>query len=425
MKTDTINYDAQRMIGHGSFGAVFLAKVVETDEIVAIKKVLQDKRFKSRELQIMRQLMKQPHPYIVNLKHHFVSKGSKSDDIYLNLVLEYVPETIYSVAKYFSRRKEFMPIFSVKLYMYQLSRALAHIHGLGICHRDIKPHNLLVDPVRHVLKLCDFGSAKAFVKGEPNVAYICSRFYRAPELIFGSTDYDTAIDVWSEGCVFAELLIGSPLFPGSSGVDQLVEIIKILGTPTKEELKCMNPNYQEFKFPQIRAYPWTSIFKANTPPEAMELISKMLAYVPPNRVTAIESCTHAFFDELRLPTTTMPDKSPLMPELFQFTPEELSFATAEMITKLIPPHAQPPGGIEALLGAVTSANSSGETNSSVAAVAADTDAGNGGNSGHSENHTTVPTSETIEKTSSNNHNNGSNTSTVGTTYNDSIPPTSV
>ncbi len=93
--------------------------------------------------------------------------------------------------------------------------------------RDIKPHNLLVDPVRQVLKLCDFGSAKAFVKGEPNVAYICSRFYRAPELIFGSTDYNTAIDVWSQGCVFAELLIGTPIFPGSSGIDQLVEIIKV------------------------------------------------------------------------------------------------------------------------------------------------------------------------------------------------------
>jgi len=84
-----------------------------------------------------------------------------------------------------------------------------------------------VDPVRHKLKLCDFGSAKAFVPNEPNVAYICSRFYRAPELIFGSTMYTTAIDVWSHGCVFAELLSGTPVFPGSSGVDQLVEIIKV------------------------------------------------------------------------------------------------------------------------------------------------------------------------------------------------------
>lgn len=123
------------MIGHGSFGAVFLAKASDSDELVAIKKVLQDKRFKNRELQIMRQLARQPHPYIVSLKHHFISRGSKADDIYLNLVLEYVPETIYSIAKYFNKRKESMPIFSIKVYMYQLSRALGHIHGMGICHR--------------------------------------------------------------------------------------------------------------------------------------------------------------------------------------------------------------------------------------------------------------------------------------------------
>lgn len=329
LKSDTINYDAQRMIGHGSFGAVFLAKVAETGEMVAIKKVLQDKRFKNRELQIMVQLSQQPHPFIVLLKHHFSTKGDKSaDEVYLNLVLEFVPETIYSISKYYNRRKEAMPIFSVKIYMYQLARALGHIHGMGICHRDIKPHNLLVDPARQVLKLCDFGSAKAFVRGEPNVAYICSRFYRAPELIFGATDYTTAIDVWSHGCVFAELLLGSPIFPGSSGVDQLVEIIKILGTPTKDELKSMNPNYQEFKFPQIRAHPWGSIFKPSSPADAIDLIGKLLAYVPDKRFKAIEACTHPFFDELRAPSTLMPDGSPLCADLFMFTEEEMALSPA-------------------------------------------------------------------------------------------------
>lgn len=215
------------MIGHGSFGAVFQARVVETNEIVAIKKVLQDKRFKNRELQIMRQLTQQQHPFIVALKHYFVSKGSRNGDVYLNLVLEFVPETLYSVGKRYHRLKQNVPISTVRLYMYQLSRALAHIHSMGICHRDIKPQNLLVDPARHTLKLCDFGSAKVLVKGDPNVAYICSRYYRAPELIFGAMDYNVMIDVWSHGCVFAELLIGSPLFPGSSGIDQLVEIIKV------------------------------------------------------------------------------------------------------------------------------------------------------------------------------------------------------
>jgi len=122
------------------------------------------------------------------------------------------------VARNAQKAKTFLPIEHVKLYMYQLSRALAYIHALGICHRDIKPQNLLVNEKTLTLKLCDFGSAKKLVQGEPNVSYICSRYYRAPELIFGATDYSTAIDVWSFGCVMAELLIGAPLFPAPLGV---------------------------------------------------------------------------------------------------------------------------------------------------------------------------------------------------------------
>ena len=195
----TISYSAERIIGNGSFGVVFQAAVVETGEIVAIKKVLQDKRFKNRELQIMRLLVKDPHSNIVALKHCFYSQGEKPDELYLNLVLEFVAETVYSISRQHQKSKVSLPLLYVKLYLYQLSRALSHIHALGICHRDIKPQNLLVDPRTQQLKLCDFGSAKALVKGEPNVSYICSRYYRAPELIFGSTDYSTAIDVWSQG----------------------------------------------------------------------------------------------------------------------------------------------------------------------------------------------------------------------------------
>ena len=87
------------------------------------------------------------------------------------------------------------------------------------------------------------------MQGEPNVSYICSRYYRAPELIFGNSNYTTSIDVWSVGCVIAELMLGQPIFPGESGVDQLVEIIKILGTPSKEQIKAMNPEYKEYRFP--------------------------------------------------------------------------------------------------------------------------------------------------------------------------------
>lgn len=232
-----------------------------------------------------------------------------------------------------------LPLLYVKLYLYQLSRALSHIHNLGICHRDIKPQNLLVDPTTQQLKLCDFGSAKALVPGEPNVSYICSRYYRAPELIFGSTDYTTAIDIWSQGCVGAELLLGQPLFPGDSGVDQLVEIIKVLGTPTKEEIRSMNSNYIEFKFPQIKSCQWKKIFRNKTPEDAMDFIAATLAYTPSKRVKPLEGCAHPFFDELRQESTRLPNGGGALPALFDFTPRELA-SPSELLDKLLPPHAR-------------------------------------------------------------------------------------
>jgi serine/threonine protein kinase len=97
----------------------------------------------------------------------------------------------------------------------------------------------------------------------------------------------------------AELLLGQPLFPGQSSVDQLVEIIKVLGTPTKAELYAMNRNYTEFKFPQVKQYPWAKVFRSKTPPEAIDLLSKMLCYTPDTRLKPLEACAHPFFDELR------------------------------------------------------------------------------------------------------------------------------
>lgn len=331
----TISYMAERVVGTGSFGVVFQAKCVETGEAVAIKKVLQDKRYKNRELQIMRLL---DHPNVVQLKHSFFSTTEK-DELYLNLVLEYVSETVYRVSKHYSRMNQHVPIIYVQLYAYQICRALNYIHSvIGVCHRDIKPQNLLVNPHTHQLKLCDFGSAKMLVPGEPNISYICSRYYRAPELIFGATEYTTAIDMWSAGCVLAELLLGHPMFPGESGVDQLVEIIKILGTPTREEIKCMNPNYSEFKFPQIKAHPWHKVFHKRMPPEAVDLVSRLLQYSPNLRCTALEACAHPFFDDLRDPNACLPNGRQL-PLLFNFTPQELAGASPELRQRLIPEHS--------------------------------------------------------------------------------------
>ncbi|XP_076438546.1 glycogen synthase kinase-3 beta-like [Babylonia areolata] len=330
-----VSYTDAKVIGNGSFGVVYQAKLVDTSELVAIKKVLQDKRFKNRELQIMRKL---EHQNIVKLKFFFYSSGEKKDEVFLNLVLEYVPETVYRVARHYSKSKQTIPILYIKLYMYQLFRSLAYIHSQGVCHRDIKPQNLLLDPETGVLKLCDFGSAKVLVRGEPNVSYICSRYYRAPELIFGATDYTCQIDVWSAGCVLAELLLGQPIFPGDSGVDQLVEIIKVLGTPTREQIREMNPNYSEFKFPQIKAHPWTKVFRPRTPPEAIQLVSRLLEYTPSARIQPMEACAHAFFDELRDPATRLPNGREL-PPLFNFTPTEMAIAP-QLNASLIPPHAR-------------------------------------------------------------------------------------
>ncbi|XP_045796821.1 glycogen synthase kinase-3 homolog MsK-3 isoform X1 [Trifolium pratense] len=378
----TISYMAERVVGHGSFGVVFQAKCLETGETVAIKKVLQDKRYKNRELQTMRLL---DHPNVVSLKHCFFSTTEK-DELYLNLVLEYVPETASRVIRHYNKMNQRMPMIYVKLYSYQICRALAYIHNsIGVCHRDIKPQNLLVNPHTHQLKICDFGSAKVLVKGEPNISYICSRYYRAPELIFGATEYTTAIDIWSAGCVLGELLLGQPLFPGESGVDQLVEIIKVmcvlnnitdiiylatnlnisrfifpfclllffislilknrgvhlqvLGTPTREEIKCMNPNYTEFKFPQIKAHPWHKIFHKRMPPEAVDLVSRLLQYSPNLRSTALEALVHPFFDELRDPNTRLPNGR-FLPPLFNFKVNELKGVPSEMLVKLVPPHAR-------------------------------------------------------------------------------------
>ncbi|KAB5563662.1 hypothetical protein DKX38_003716 [Salix brachista] len=395
----TVSYIAEQVVGTGSFGVVVQAKCRETGEIVAIKKVLQDKRYKNRELQIMQML---DHPNIVALKHCFFSTTDK-EELYLNLVLEYVPETVSRIARNYSRNNQRMPLIYVKLYTYQarmryrgawffIILSLHNTEGSSPFNVRMSSLTLIVffppsvfecryagrlpiyttalvsvtvtsslktycfnsklsivqvNRSTHQLKICDFGSAKVLVKGEPNVSYICSRYYRAPELIFGATEYTTAIDIWSTGCVMAELLLGQPLFPGESGVDQLVEIIKVLGTPTREEIKCMNPNYTEFKFPQIKPHPWHKVFQKRLPPEAVDLVCRFFQYSPNLRCTALEACVHPFFDELRDPTTRLPNGRPL-PPLFNFKPQELSGIPTDTVNRLIPEYARKQNSFMAL-----------------------------------------------------------------------------
>jgi len=238
--------------------------------------------------------------------------------------LEYMPETLYQVRSAYEKRHESMPIDHIQAYSWQLCRSLGYIHSLGICHRDIKPQNLLINSQTLELRLCDFGSAKILNPTEQNVSYICSRYYRAPELIFNAGYYTTAIDIWSTGCVIAELLLGQPIFAGESGIDQLVEIIKVLGTPTKKQIHSMNPDYKDNnQFPSIKKHPWEKLFPRDTPSTIIDLISKMLRYTPTHRILPLESLCHPFFDTLKQKHTN--PGGPISP-YFDFSVEELESA---------------------------------------------------------------------------------------------------
>ena len=292
------NFTAISIIGKGTFGIVYRAKKEQSDDILAIKRVFQDKRYHNRELEMLKEIK---HPNIINLKYYFYMKGERNEEeIYLNVVTDYLPQTLSRILSINYQSRKQLDAFIAKIYAYQMLLSIKYLHSIGITHRDIKPQNILVNKKINKIKLCDFGSAKKLIKGQKSLAYICSRYYRAPELIFGSTNYDSQIDVWSMGCVIAELVLGRPLFPGDSPSDQLVEIIKILGTPTKDDIFSMNPQFQEQKFPAIKPTPWEKVFKNRKIPEHfVDLISKLLVFNPNIRLTAAKALEHKYFDEIK------------------------------------------------------------------------------------------------------------------------------
>ena len=330
-------YIFDTFVGAGSFGEVFKAQNKDTDETVAIKKVFQDKKYKNRELSILKSLN---HPNVIKLREYFYTHEENSkevegtEDVYLNVVMDYIPDTMSRVIRNFYKNKKEIPYYTVKLFSYQLLRSIGYIHSKGICHRDIKPQNILVDLTNSIVKLCDFGSAKKLNPQESNVSYICSRYYRAPELIFNSIFYTNSVDVWSIGCVIVELVLGLPIFQGECSVDQIVEIIKMLGTPSKKEILEMNPNYTEYKFPIIKCFTWRQIlgqFK-NIDDMYIDLITKLLTYSPTKRYTPFEALAHPYFDSLREEGTKNKELDDI---LFNFSEDEKNYG-GNIVNKLVP-----------------------------------------------------------------------------------------
>ena len=208
----------RKMIGRGTFAVVYQSYVRETRETLAIKEVVVDRTHKNRELEILLELH---HPNIIKLKYSFLREethGRKKKVEILCLAMEMFPETVYALVRRWHEKFNESVVDSkqVKLFTFQMFSALNYLHARGIAHRDIKPTNLLVNAQKGLLKICDFGAAKHLLPNDLSVAYICSRYYRAPELILGCTSYTTSVDIWAAACVITEFYSGVPLFKGKS-----------------------------------------------------------------------------------------------------------------------------------------------------------------------------------------------------------------
>ena len=335
IKQSDLEFPKDNEIGHGAFGKVLLAVVKGTGEKVAIKKVFQDRRYKNRELPIMLELH---HPNIVELKSYYCTKAENcnEDEFFLNCIMEYVPVTLSSLISQNRKKHTKFDNILLKLFSYQMLKCIGYLHSLGICHRDIKPQNILIDPADYTLKLCDFGCAKHLVKTESNIAYICSRFYRPPELVVGATKYTTQVDVWSMGCVIVELVLNKPIFQGKSATNQLFEIMKVLGTPTNEQIKAMNgKNLNTSKLPKIDPKPWKEVLKGKNDDELyMDLVANLLVYEPMKRFSPYKALLHPYFDELKQKDVKLPEDKKLPSHLFEFKDCEINF-DKESIQKLL------------------------------------------------------------------------------------------
>jgi len=222
-------------------------------------------------------------------------------------------------------------------FSFQLLRALAYLNGLQVSHRDIKPQNILVDQQK--LKLADFGSAKT-LDGSPSSSYICSRWWRAPELVLAASEYSTSVDWWSCGCVIAEMMRGAPLFAGPSSWGQMYEITRVLGTPSPQEVKALDqckiqgPIAKDLRKLAVLNRPgcqWQELLPVYARHSAVhELPRRLLAYVPQERIAPAEALLCRFFDGLAENVDEQ-----LQPAMFEFTEVELQTCSTDTRKRLL------------------------------------------------------------------------------------------
>ncbi|KAK3426537.1 hypothetical protein EUGRSUZ_F02965 [Eucalyptus grandis] len=296
-------------IGQGTYSTVYRARDLETGKIVAMKKVRfanmdpESVRFMAREINILRKL---DHPNIMKLEGLVTSRISGS----LYLVFEYME---HDLAGLIARPGVKLSEPQIKCYMQQLLRGLDYCHKRGVLHRDIKGSNLLIDN-DGVLKIGDFGLATFFQpdQQQPLTSRVVTLWYRAPELLLGATKYGVAVDLWSTGCILAELFAGEPIMPGRTEVEQLHKIFKLCGSPSEDY-------WQNTRFPQATSFRTQQHHKRRVaekfkdfPSSALALIEKLLAMEPKERGSAASALKSEFFMTKPFPcdTSSLPKYPP-------------------------------------------------------------------------------------------------------------------
>ncbi|KAI1723952.1 protein kinase domain-containing protein [Ditylenchus destructor] len=299
-------YVLEKIIGSGAYGAVGQAIDTRTNTNVAIKKIarafaaLTLVKRTLREIRILRELK---HENIVSVVDMFSAEGCQQDrDIYLvmDLMETDLHQIIHSTQKLTEQHNQY--------FLYQMLRGLKYLHSVGIVHRDIKPSNLLVNG-NCLLKLADFGMARSIEQcireeGSIMTQYVSTRWYRAPELLFSLLDYDTKVDIWSAGCIFAEMIMRRQLFPGRDAAMQIKMIVCYLGSPDQEVMNRISSELVKVWIEKcgVRiALPWTTILPKATA-KAADLIDKMMQVAPWKRCTAEDALSHQYLDLYHDPT---------------------------------------------------------------------------------------------------------------------------
>uniref|UniRef100_A0A7S1CKN0 Protein kinase domain-containing protein n=1 Tax=Bicosoecida sp. CB-2014 TaxID=1486930 RepID=A0A7S1CKN0_9STRA len=284
-------YEVMGIVGEGAYGVVLKCRNKETGEIFAIKKFKESeddevvRKTTLREVKILRMLRQ---ANIVSLKEAFRRKGK------LYLVFEYVEKNLLEVLE--EHQNGLVPEL-VRRYIFQLCRAIEWCHRHDVVHRDIKPENLLVNP-DHTLKLCDFGFARTV--GHPASVkltdYVATRWYRAPEILLGSTRYGKGVDMWSLGCILGEMLTGKPIFPGNSTMNQLDRILEVTGRPSADDVASIKSPFAATMLESLsptRPRALSEMFPTASA-EALDLLRLCLQFNPDKRITAHQALRHPY-----------------------------------------------------------------------------------------------------------------------------------